>query len=339
MRRLLAIVTWSCFGFLLLFLALLEWKAELHWMLTVMLFAPPQLFLMPAAFLMLPCAVLRQWRLLAVNGAAVLFVIFGFMHWRWKTAPPRGAASLTLVTHNIGQGNRQQFIDFVTSQDPDVILLQDAKNRGHEFERRYPGLNVVERGEFICISKSLIQQSKLLDRPNWHGRPVVARFEVLIHGQPAAFYSVHLPTPRDQLSRLLGARAALAMFGNEELPGGKATLHEWNSARAELYRATADLIAQERLPCIAAGDFNMPDHGALYHRFSSFLIDSQIRAGSGFGFTFPGGMKSVVALLGPWLRIDYAFAGRSWEPVSCEPEPGLLSQHRAVAARFRSTSK
>ncbi len=339
MRRLLAILTWGCFGFLLVLLFLLEWKAEVHWMLTVLLFAPPQLFLLPAAFLALPCAAFRQWRLLLVNAGAVLIVTLGYMHWRGGSIPPKAAGSLTLITHNAGQGNRQQFADFVASQDPDILLLQDVRNRGQEFERKYPNCNVVERGEFICISKSLIQQSKLLERPNWHGRPVMARFEVLIHGQPTAFYSVHLPTPRDQLSRLLGPRAALAMFGNEELPGGRATLHEWNAARIELYRATADLISQERLRYIVAGDFNMPDHGMLYHRFAGFLSDSQMHAGSGCGFTFPGGMRSIVALLGPWLRIDYAFAGRGWQPAACEPEPGLLSQHRAVAARFKAMEK
>jgi endonuclease/exonuclease/phosphatase (EEP) superfamily protein YafD len=158
------------------------------------------------------------------------------------------------------------------------------------------------------------------------------------HGSPLALYSIHLPTPRNQLSRFLGARAALAMFGEEELPGGRTTLHEWNAERVELYRKTAEVLSGEKLPYIVAGDFNMPDHGLLYHHFRSFLTDAFAETGSGSGFTFPGNMKSIVALLGPWLRIDYIFAGRGWTPVSCRPEPGLRSQHRAVVARLRPKS-
>ena len=334
MRRILVIAAFSYAALLGLSLALLEWRAEDHWLLTVLLFAPPQFFLLPLGVLAAPSLLLRQWQLCALEIGCALLIILGYMHWRSRSAPASTPSTLTLVTHNIGQGNRQQFIDFVASQNPDVLLLQDARNRGPEFERRFPNYNVVARGEFLCVSRSLIQKSYLLLAPNWHGRPVMARYEIVFHGRPLALYDIHLPTPRDQLSRFLGARRALAMFGNEELPGHRGTLHEWNAARADLYRQSAAVLAQERMPFIVAGDFNMPDHGLLYHHFAHSLVDSFAQTGSGFGFTFPGGMKSAAALLGPWLRIDYVFAGSGWTPLYCQPEPGVLSQHRAVVARL-----
>jgi endonuclease/exonuclease/phosphatase (EEP) superfamily protein YafD len=337
MRRLLLISATAEAALLAVLLLALEWRAESHWLFTVLLFAPPQFFLLPALFFVPAALMLREWRVCALQAACVFVVIIGYMHLRWRTAAVADSAALTLVTHNAGEGNRQQFNDFVAAQKPDVILLQDVKGRGSELDRRYAGYNVAVRGEFICLSRSLIEQSKLLETPNWRGRPVMARYEIIFHGAPLALYDIHLPTPRNELSRFLGARAALAMFGNEELPGGRSSMRDWNAQRRELYRETAAVLASEPLPCVVAGDFNMPDHGILYHDFRKSLSDAFAETGSGSGFTFPGNMKSIVALLGPWLRIDYVFAGRGWTPVSCQPDPGLLSQHRPVVARLRSS--
>ncbi len=334
MHRLLFIATWIYATLLVLVLSLLEWRAESFWPFTILLFAPPQVFLAPAIALAIACIYFRHWRLSAVLAACALLVVFGYMGLRHRSSRPSAPGDLTLVTHNIGQGNRQQFYGFLDATKPEIILLQDAKNRGPEFQKRYPDSYVNSRGEFVCISRYLIQQAHVLPEPNWHGKPVMARYELSYHGHPLILYNVHLPTPRNQLSLFLGARAALAMFGEEELPGGKDTLHEWNAQRVELYHAAADVFAKESAPFLVAGDFNMPDHGSLYHRFCSGLTDSFATVGSGCGFTFPGGMGRVAGLLGPWLRIDYIFGGRGCWPVTCGPESGILSQHRAVVARI-----
>ena len=321
-------------------LLLLEWKAESFWFLTVLLFAPPQIFVLPALGLAVPCVLFRQWRLCIPLGTTFLLVLL-YMHPRLHGAPShdRDPSELTLITHNIGQGNRQQFAGFLESEKPDIILLQDARGRSAEFQRRFPDFYVSARGQFVCLSRYLIQQGRELDSPNWHGQPVMAHYEISFHGKPIALYSVHFPTPRAQLSRFLGARTAIAMFGNEELPGGKATLHEWNTARVELYEAASKIFAAEPLPFLVAGDFNMPDHGELYHNFCSTITDTFATSGSGCGFTFPGGMGRVAGLLGPWLRIDYAFAGHGVQPIACHPESGILSQHRAVSMRFGPEAK
>jgi vancomycin resistance protein VanJ len=335
MQRLLNIAAGSYAALLIFALALLECGADRHWLPTVLLFAPPQFLLLPALALIPASILLRHWRILALQIGCMALVLGGYMHLRFRTPQAPDAAALTLLSHNAGEGNRAQFAEFAAAEAPDVILLQDARNRGPEFERRYPDYYVAARGEFVCASRYLIQQARVLDQPNWHLHPVMARYEIVREGQPLVLYSVHLPTPRNQLSRFLGTRSALAMFGNEELPGGHATLREWNASRAELYQKVAEVFAREQAPYIVAGDFNMPDHGPLYRGFCKMLTDAFAERGSGFGFTFPGGMRSIAALLGPWLRIDYIFAGRGWTPLSCQPEPGLLSQHRAVVARLK----
>ncbi len=320
--------------FLALFLAIMEWRAETHWFFTILLFAPAQFFSLPAFPLGLLGLWRRDWRTVGLMIGCVLLVFFGYMHSRSRKSEPPTPQSITLITHNVGEGNRQQFYGFVAQEKPDIILMQDARNRAKELAKLFPDFNVAIQGEFACVSRYLIQNSRVLEAPKWRGRAVLARYEIVIHGKSAAVYSVHLPTPRNQLSKFLGARTAIALFGNEELPGGRSTLAEWNAERVELYRQTATVFAQEKLPFIVAGDFNMPSHGLLYHRFLEVMDDAFAQTGDGPGFTFPGNMKRLGTFIGPWIRIDYIYAGRGWKALSCAPEPGLLSQHRAVAARL-----
>ena len=94
------------------------------------------------------------------------------------------------------------------------------------------------------------------------------------------------------------------------------------------------MLSRETLPFIVCGDFNTPDHGIIYHTVSRGLTDAHLHAGRGWGLTFPGATRNPLSLHGPWLRLDYAFAGRGWQPVYCSPEPGRRSQHCAVAAHF-----
>jgi endonuclease/exonuclease/phosphatase (EEP) superfamily protein YafD len=93
-------------------------------------------------------------------------------------------------------------------------------------------------------------------------------------------------------------------------------------------------LRAEKLPYIVCGDFNTPDNGYIHRILAERMIDAHATAGNGWGLTFPGGTGGRAARHGPWLRIDYAYAGRGWKPVYCETDPGRRSQHRAVAAYF-----
>jgi endonuclease/exonuclease/phosphatase (EEP) superfamily protein YafD len=99
-------------------------------------------------------------------------------------------------------------------------------------------------------------------------------------------------------------------------------------------RGLAAVFQRERLPYIVAGDFNTPDHGAIYHLFASQMMDAFTAAGRGWGLTFPGETGNRLTLFGPWLRLDFFFVGRGWKPIECRAEREHKSQHRAVLARF-----
>jgi endonuclease/exonuclease/phosphatase (EEP) superfamily protein YafD len=109
---------------------------------------------------------------------------------------------------------------------------------------------------------------------------------------------------------------------------------EYVQDRMRLAQELAKVLADEKLPMIVGGDFNTPDHGYIYHLFAGEMSDAFAHAGRGWGLSFPGTTHNPIALFGPWLRIDYLFAGHGWHATECRPEPGQKSQHKAVFARF-----
>jgi endonuclease/exonuclease/phosphatase family metal-dependent hydrolase len=318
---------------LFVLLPALEWWGERNWLLSLLLYAPASLLLMPLLILTPFCLIFRaRWILLHLICAAVVCLVY--MTHRWSAQPPRNANTLTVITHNTGQGNRAQFDAFVRGHSPDVIVLQDIRGDSAQYSDLLPGMQMADRGEFCVLSRHPIRTAELVANPTWRGRPLAARFEISANGRTFALYNVHLPTPRSQFSRFLSKRVVADFFGDEDHAGGFASYREWINARRKLALDLASVFAAEKLPYLACGDFNTPDHGFIYHVFAGRMTDAHASAGNGFGMTFPCDVKPAATSLGPWLRIDYAFAGRGWQPAYCETEVGTRSQHRAVLAHF-----
>jgi endonuclease/exonuclease/phosphatase (EEP) superfamily protein YafD len=318
---------------LILLLVSLEWNGERSWATGILLFAPPQILLLPL-LLLTPLCLLARSRFVWGHLMAIALVGFFYMSFRWVPESAVRGGELTIVTHNVGQGNRPQFYGFVATQNPDIIAMQDAGGRGAELSRKFSDRHVTGRGEFFLASRFPILHSDFVSQAKWYGRPVAARFELQCNDRPLIIYSVHLPTPRHQLSRFMSGRVLASMFADEDTSHRSDSYNEWTQARLKLADDLAGVFAREELPFLVCGDFNTPDHGIIYHTIARQLTDAHLRSGRGWGLTFPGATRNPLTLHGPWLRIDYAFAGRGWEPVSCAPEPGRRSQHCAVVARF-----
>jgi vancomycin resistance protein VanJ len=327
---------WSTRLYLLGLVILLVWleaQGERFWLSGILLFAPPQILLLPLVFLTPYCLIFRR-RSVLWHVLAVALVAFGYMKFRWHPSRKPSTGAITAVTHNTGQGSRPQFYRFLESHDPDLIVLQDARGRGNEFARKYPDRHIAATGEFLAVSRWPIVQSEIVQQIKSRGRPVAARFEIQREEKPLIVYSVHLPTPRHQLTRFLSGRALGQMFGDDPGTQRAGSYGEWTADRIRVARELAELFAREPKPFLVFGDFNTPDHGIIYHTVARHLRDAHLEGGNGWGLTFPGKTRNPISARGPWLRIDYAFAGRGWEPISCTPEPGRASQHCAVVAQF-----
>jgi len=333
-RWVLTLLTWTYAAGLLSLLILLEWWGERLWVVSVLLYAPAQIVLLPLLVLGPLCLIFR-WRLCLCHLACGLIVVFGYMTFRWSSVPVPGPDAITAVTFNTGQSSRSQFLAFLEAEKPDLILLQDARGRGAAIAAKFPGMVARELGEFALISRYPVQNAALVSEVKWRDQPVAARFEVTIRDRVVAIYSVHLPTPRQELSRFLGGRRVLGdLVGRKHREPGFGNYREWLDQRIQLARDLAKTFADEKYPMIVGGDFNVPDHGCIYHLFADEMTDAFAHSGRGWGLTFPGSTRNPISLFGPWLRLDYFFVGRGWRVTECRPEEGRKSQHKAVLARF-----
>lgn len=333
-RRALGWVTGAYVIALLLLLLGLEWWGERSWIFSVLLYSPIQVCLLPLAVLT-PLCLLFRWRLVLWHFVAAAILLFGFMTFRWASVPSPTGSELKAVTFNFGESNRAQFMSFLDAEKPDVILLQDARNYGAELARKIGGMYWSDLGQFAFLSKFPIQKAAIVDRVEVRGQPVAARYEIQFQGRTTAIYSVHLPTPRQQLSRFLGGRRVLGdLVGHGHREPAYGNYREWLDERLRLSQALSKALAEEKEPMIVGGDFNTPDHGYIYHLFAGEMSDAFTHVGRGWGLTFPGSTHNPISLFGPWLRIDYFFTGRGWRVTECRPEPGRKSQHKAVFARF-----
>ncbi len=321
-------------------LVAMEWRAESFLLLAILSFAPPAMMLLPLALLAPLALWRRQWLALGIHAGCVLVLLFVFMSFRMggKTLPA-GANVLTAITHNIGQTSKDAFDNSFPTARPDIILLQDVTaggGRQQDYKRRYPGLREVAMGQFLLLTPHPVESSRYVEEADWNRKPVAARFVVNFKGTKIAVYTVHLPTPRRSLAHVISPRALGEIFWLDSAPTDNfPSYRAWLNARVELARKLAAAFEKETLPFIVGGDFNMPDHGALYHTFAQHLTDAHARAGRGWGLTFPGTREGgLPGLLGSWLRLDYWFSGPGWEPMECRVAADEHSQHRAVLARF-----
>ncbi len=336
-HRLLRKLTVGYAIFLFCLLVALEWWAEAWLPLGLLIFAPPILFALPLAVLAPLALWTRCWSLCGVHLACLAAVLLFFTTYRLHS--PGSNAELTVITHNVGQGNRAAFVDSFPAEKPDAVLLQDVAHadfRETEYRRRYPSYRNRGVAQFILLTPHEIESAEPVIGALWRGKPIAARFVIKVGGRSLAIYNVHLPTPRSSLKHVFSPRVALEMLWLSKAPtDGFSSYRDWLDARVTLARSLVGVFEKEPLPFIVGGDFNMPDHGMVYHTFARKLTDAFASEGHGWGLTFPGARDGrITALLGHWLRLDYWFAGKGWTAVDCRVGNDMHSQHRAVLARF-----
>ncbi len=329
-------VSYAFCGALVILLGAIEWRAESFVALAILLFFPPIVFVLPFLFLTPLVIWRRKWGHLFLHAACVAVTLLVFMTWRIHRKPSEKAGHVTVITHNIGQGEREAFAEYFPGEEADVVLLQDAARRREVFARRFPNYRVKALDQFLILSPHTILRGDLVEGVQWRGHSVVARFELMVHGREIAVYNVHMPTPRPSLKRIFSPRVWAEMLGIADAPTeGFPSYRAWLDARMGLMKGLSKALEQEKLPYLVGGDFNMPDHGEMYGLIAGKATDAFAASGNGWGFTFPGTKDSnSAAIFGAWLRIDYLFAGRGWNPIECRTANDVRSQHRAVLARF-----
>lgn len=310
---------------------------ETHWITATLLFVPPAYWALPLFALAPPSWVLSRGAC-AWQAATAAFVLAFFLPSGKSPSNGPGGRSLVVVDNNLGQRKVGTLLTLVGNVRPDLVVLQEVSTELGARLRRggLLGTHFAQQDEFVVAGRYPVVRSGLVERPWFRGGPVAAWFELDVEGEVLVVYVVHLPTPRPDfyLLRGNGFFKGLVRGGGVYSPRVRETYREMLSRRVAVAEELAAVLGAEVRPFLVVGDFNAPGPGYVRRIFATRWTDVFAAAGRGYGLTFPGVTRNPLSLFGPWLRLDYIFAGPGIRPVDCWVEPREPAQHRALVARL-----
>ena len=316
-------------------LLLIRICGERNWITATAIYFPSTLALLPAGIL-IPICFFNHRRWIWFYFLTVLFVFLIYLRPHFSLSKESAGKKIKVLTNNVGQRKPNSVTAFVTEQDPDIVAFQEARNRDRFLKKEYPNRFVAVHDEFALVSKWPIKAVGYVPGLFSHYGYAAAWFEVEHEGKSLIIYNIHMPTPRPDFVKLRANGFLASLFRGEGIYSSKvrSAYQESMQERVKEAKKLAEVLASEKRPFLAVGDFNMPDTGYLYRVFDAQFSDAFAAKGNGYGLTFPGFTRNPLSLFGPWLRIDYIFAGPQFRPLKCKVEPRQNAQHLAVSAEL-----
>src|SRR5581483_5548057 len=186
---------------------------------------------------------------------------------------------------------------------PDFVAMEDSVSYAMGMAREFPEMAFAQTDQFALLSKYPLKKSGVVPILEHKQFPVMAWFEVDYKGQTIVIYTIHMLSPRSTLEGMKGIGFFAALFGREGHHGGKLRMvsRDFWEEQVRVAGEVAEYLKKEKRPYLVCGDFNVPNHGIIYHKFSSFLTDAFVARGTGYGLSFPGYTRNPFTAFGPWL--------------------------------------
>ncbi|MGA2450407.1 MAG: endonuclease/exonuclease/phosphatase family protein [Polyangiaceae bacterium] len=321
---------------LLLGVCAFRFVGERWWVTGVGLYVPRLVFGLPLPFLVLALLAARRASLLWTQGVAALVLVVALMGFSvpFPTYATARTPTMRVLSYNVesghGVGDYDDVLAEVARYSPDVVFLQEVgptEKLAPLLKDRYA--DVYAANQFVVASRYPIVSTSLPDPVLVHGRPHTPRFMRLEIDCPLGhivFYDVHPVSPREALWRVVwGGRRGL-LTGQSFNTVNSGAFYENSALREEQAATFAAAAARETEPVIIAGDTNLPDLSWVFGHYLSQFQDGFLKAGWGFGYTFPTDRH------GPWMRIDRILASRALRFAHFEVGTSNASDHRCVVA-------
>jgi endonuclease/exonuclease/phosphatase family metal-dependent hydrolase len=247
---------------------------------------------------------------------------------------------------NDALASRNQIFDFIRSQEPDVLCLQ-------EFYRQDKPTNfeVMDSLNLIMKTRDYHERSahKRRTRENYgiamfSKHPMIARGDVMFEAQGVQdfnycifadivkgldtfrVYNVHLQSIRLHTDPHIEGEE-VKTYGSKK--GAIAVYRKLRSAfekRAEQARRVVEHLKTSPYPVIVCGDFNDTPMSYTYNQFQLALLDAFSGSGKGLGTTYVGRL--------PAGRIDYLFYSPLLNASLFQIQKQTRSDHRAISCVF-----
>ncbi|MEN9699144.1 MAG: hypothetical protein RLZZ301_342, partial [Bacteroidota bacterium] len=243
--------------------------------------------------------------------------------------------------------SRNQIFEFIRSQDPDVLCLQEFYHQD-----KPTSFEIMDSLQSILAYKDYHERSahKRSTRQNYgialfSKYPMIARGDVMFDSQGIhdfnyciyadiikmqdtfRIYNVHLQSIRlhtdphiegEEVNTYGSKKGAIAVYRKLRLAFEK---------RAEQARRVVEHIQSSPYPVIVCGDFNDTPMSYTYNQFHRFLNDAFRSCGFGLGSTYVGRL--------PAGRIDYLFYSAGLVPTRFSIQKHTYSDHRALSCSFQ----
>lgn len=319
---------WGALGYLAVIATtalLIQTRGDEWWAVTVLLFGPRWLFLVPLVPLGIVAA--ARDRVLLVPSAVALLLTLGPLMgfhtgWRRIFVRDRGAGEVTVVTFNVrtGDGLSMGPAGLMTAWGADVAAFQECGSRLRDEIREMVGWHVDIDRSLCLVSRFPILEAESMEREvieSAGGSGLVRSYMLAGPEAPFRLTNVHLDTPRAGLELIRSGRflEGIRILKLKSLIRG-----------IELRRAHR--FAQEHSgPHVVVGDFNTPDESQAYRQAFGGWTNAFAVAGSGVGGTRLNGWIRV--------RIDHVVVDREWQVVEARPGADAGSDHLPFIATIR----
>lgn len=290
----------------------------------VLFFSPRALFALPWLAITPALVLVRRPRWLLLQGVtAVLLLgpVMGLQLSGTRATPARAALpSVRLLTWNVwfGAGDNDALARVLAEQHPDLVVFEAAAHPADVVLQRAPfeKFYYLHEDQFAVASRfplRVADKGTLVSAPIH--RPWV-RFEVDSPLGTLQLFAVHPHSARGILNLRHGGLRHLLAAGPSGDPEGTLRFLD------EQLRETGEAALAMGPLTVLAGDFNVPDGGALLRRRFAGLRDAFAEEGSGFGYTFPVNGRWL-----PWMRLDRVLLGAGLQAVHVEVPATAASDH------------
>lgn len=316
---------------LITIILLLRFIGETHWMTSFGLYLPRLGFAAPLVVLLPWLVLARRWRWLALEGVAVLVLLFPLMGLtlNFRTTGPEPRMRVLSFNISSGDGGIERVMAEVLRHEADLVLLQEAQAwRVDAIKQalgpRYPHFRFDD--QFVIASKYRIVEVTEPAKIQFQGRERSPRFIRYVVETPLgtiAVFNLHTVSPRGAFLAMRGAGMKRELASGRFFAGEYAASLQDHTALERLQvQAMVDMAAKESRPILIVGDSNLPTLSRTRGQLLGGFRDGFKEAGLGFGYTFPARF--------PWMRIDLLLTSPELGFDRVEVGAGEASDHLCV---------
>ena len=305
---------WGYLVLALLTAAALPLLGDRWWPVTIFLFGPRWVLLLPLLALV-PAALRWRPRALAPLGLGALVVLGPVMGWHlgWRGLIG-GDRDLRIVSYNVANGDRLELDAALARWEADVVAIQEC---GGRLAGRVRAL--ADRHTHVHHSLCLITRLPIVAADTFSGfhygdgwGGLVARYRLQAGDRTLTVVNLHFDTPRRGLEQVRAGGGVRELTTNLQL-------------RSDAMRHARRWLGAMPGAVVIAGDFNTPAESAIFREHWGDLHDAFAEAGAGYGGTR--------VLRRFRVRIDHLLS-RGVVPTHAEVGIDLGSDHLPMIAEF-----